>query len=94
MRTIYGLEFGSAAKPDTAIEHVEVIDPPAIESSPKQNVEHPTLHDPIVSSFPEGGVRAWLTVAGSSAVLFVASGFVSFSRYFFYTPAKELIQLL
>lgn len=82
MRTIYGLEFSSGTKLDNAIEQVEVIDSPAIESSPKQNVEHPILHDPIVLSFPEGGLRAWLTVAGSFAVLFVASGFVSFSCYF------------
>ncbi|KAI1609999.1 MFS general substrate transporter [Exophiala viscosa] len=33
------------------------------------------LKDPVITAFPDGGFRAWLTVAGSFSVLFVASGF-------------------
>ncbi len=48
-----------------------------IEQQPiKQNLNGPSLHDPVVDTFPEGGVRGWLTVAGAFCVMFVASGFV------------------
>ncbi|CZR54840.1 uncharacterized protein PAC_04724 [Phialocephala subalpina] len=40
-----------------------------------ENLELPSLHDPIIQTFPEGGLRAWLTVAGAFCTLFVASGF-------------------
>lgn len=36
-------------------------------------VEKPSLQD----TFPEGGLRAWLTVAGASACLFVSFGWVN-----------------
>ncbi|TVY58579.1 Fujikurins efflux protein [Lachnellula cervina] len=41
----------------------------------KLDEQQRTLYDPVISSFPEGGLLAWLAVTGSFLTLFVASGF-------------------
>jgi len=35
-------------------------------------------HDPIVQTFPEGGLRAWAAVFGAALCLFVGGGVSSF----------------
>ncbi|TVY93216.1 Riboflavin transporter [Lachnellula willkommii] len=56
----------------TREERVEVVDL-------KLDEQQRTLYDPVISSFPEGGLLAWLAVTGSFLSLFVASGFSYYS---------------
>lgn len=57
------------------------IDPPVLSTDPSQDVEKAEMPpanpwmDP--KSFPDGGGKAWLTVAGAAACLFVSFGWVN-----------------
>lgn len=56
----------------------------------KLDEQQRTLYDPVISSFPEGGLLAWLAVTGSFLTLFVASGFVSISKISAYIRIQSL----
>lgn len=62
---------------DKEVEHGNVpapIDPPADEEKAAAPPKNPWA-DP--SSFPDGGTKAWLTIAGGSACLFVSFGWIN-----------------
>lgn len=48
-----------------------------VELSPGQVVPASELIPAVAHDFPEGGTKAWLAVAGSSAALFVSFGWVN-----------------
>ena len=58
-------------------EEVRVEDAMAFKETPRHER---SLHDNVIPTFPEGGLRGWLAVTGTFFTLFVASGFVSYAQ--------------
>jgi hypothetical protein len=79
-----------------SLKSAEAIERPSSESKDAQTALEaqeapPSAHDPSV--FPEGGEKAWLTVAGAAACLFTSFGWVNcvgiFEEYYQENQLKE-----
>ncbi|TVY88156.1 Aspyridones efflux protein [Lachnellula willkommii] len=55
------------------IVHVEMVDD--LKDIGHHTAAIPNSRDPVVSSYPEGGLRGWMAVAGAFCVMFTTSGF-------------------
>src|SRR5208282_1546744 len=67
----------SGASPVTDTASLEKDPQPSTKLAPEQVALASELKPAATHDFPEGGTRAWIAVAGSSAALFVSFGWVN-----------------